>query len=450
MNKFLKSNLEKDNILRNEFWALNQIYQIDNKNHMKWWMTGFLALLVVFLCLPWTQNIRAKGRITTLRQENRPQEMNAYIPGRVVKWYVKEGDMVEKGDTIMQLAEVKTEYLDPNLTNQTKIQADAKSISAVSYRKKAESSEKQIAATEESRAYKIASINNKTLQQQLKIASDSADLRAEENALTAYKRQIDGAQKMLNDGALSLIEFEKRKVTYQNSVAKVNVSQNKLNQSRQELINLKIEKSNITQEYAEKIAKINGEKFGSLSDAASADAEKSKLENQLSNYINRKDLLYLIAPQNGQITKAKKAGIGENIKEGDMIVEIVPLSTQKAVELFIEPMDLPLINLGQRVQFIFDGFPAIVFSGWPQTSYGTFAGKIAAIETSSNEYGKFRVLVMPMENEKKWPTALKLGSGAQGIALLKDVQIYYELWRNINGFPPEYYLPITKDEKKLK
>jgi hypothetical protein len=34
-----------------------------------------------------------------------------------------------------------------------------------------------------------------------------------------------------------------------------------------------------------------------------------------------------------------------------------------------------------------------------------------------------------------------MGTGAQGIALLKDVPIWYELWRNINGFPPDYYKP---------
>jgi RsmE family RNA methyltransferase len=26
-----------------------------------------------------------------------------------------------------------------------------------------------------------------------------------------------------------------------------------------------------------------------------------------------------------------------------------------------------------------------------------------------------------------------------GISLLKNVPIWYELWRNINGFPPDYY-----------
>jgi hypothetical protein len=32
-----------------------------------------------------------------------------------------------------------------------------------------------------------------------------------------------------------------------------------------------------------------------------------------------------------------------------------------------------------------------------------------------------------------------VGSGASGIALLNDVPIWYELWRQLNGFPPDYY-----------
>ncbi len=137
------------------------------------------------------------------------------------------------------------------------------------------------------------------------------------------------------------------------------------------------------------------------------------------------------------------------LKEGEMIVEIVPSLIQYAVELFVEPMDLPLINIGQKVRFVFDGFPAIVFSGWPKSSYGTFGGTVSSIETSVSSNGKFRVLVAEDPLEKKWPQQLRIGGGAKGIALLKDVGIYYELLRNINGFPPEYYTPI-KDEAEKK
>ena len=95
------------------------------------------------------------------------------------------------------------------------------------------------------------------------------------------------------------------------------------------------------------------------------------------------------------------------------------------------------------MQFWFDGFPAIVFSGWPNASYGTFAGKVFAVEKSVSPNGKFRVLVAEDPKEKPWPKQLRIGSGAKAMALLKDVPIWYEIWRNINGFPPDYYNPTT-------
>ena len=104
-------------------------------------------------------------------------------------------------------------------------------------------------------------------------------------------------------------------------------------------------------------------------------------------------------------------------------------------------MDLPLISPGQEVRFLFDGFPAIVFSGWPQASYGTYSGIVTAVESDVSDNGNFRVLIKENAAYRKWPKELKIGTGANGIALLKNVQIWYELWRNINSFPPDYYRP---------
>ena len=122
-----------------------------------------------------------------------------------------------------------------------------------------------------------------------------------------------------------------------------------------------------------------------------------------------------------------------------MIVEIVPNKVDHAVELFVNAMDLVLIEKGQAVRLIFDGFPTIVFSGWPQASYGTYLGEVVFVETNRSENGKFRILVVPVKDDKPWPNTLKLGVGAQGFAMLKDVRVWYELWRQINGFPPDYY-----------
>ncbi|MCP9765393.1 HlyD family secretion protein [Lacihabitans soyangensis] len=424
--------------------SFSDIYQINKRSSIKKWFYGILVISLVILLLPWTQNIRSNGNITTLRQEDRPQEINTIIPGRVVKWFVKEGDFVKKGDTILQLGEVKVEYFDPILLQRTQRQIDAKNQSILAYEGKASTSVTQTEVLRNAMELKLNSVDNKIGQQKLKITSDSADLAAANNALNAYTRQIAAAKVMLDSGVISLIEFEKRRVTYQDAIAKTTSSGNKLNQSKQELLNLRIERNGVVQEYLDKIAKAEGDRFGSISAAASTEAEVLKLENTLANYDARQQLFFITAPQSGQITKAMKAGIGEMVKEGDMIVEIVPQNTKLAVEMFVSPLDLPLINKGQKVTFIFDGFPAIVFSGWPQTSYGTFSGIITAVETSVSPNGKFRVLVAEDKDDRPWPKNLRMGGGSKGIALLKDVPIIYELWRNINGFPPEFYVPETK------
>jgi hypothetical protein len=205
------------------------------------------------------------------------------------------------------------------------------------------------------------------------------------------------------------------------------------------LINARIELNTVDREYSEKISKAESDKFASLSEITNGEGEVAKLKNQFSNYAIRNAFYYVLAPQNGQITKTISAGIGEVVKEGEMMVKIVPAEFQYAVEMYVNPVDLPLTSIGQKVRFQFDGWPAIVFSGWPNVSYGTFGGKVVAIDNSISENGKFRILVTEDKEEVPWPRALKVGGGAKGMALLKDVTIIYELWRQMNGFPPDFY-----------
>jgi multidrug resistance efflux pump len=446
MYRFLNERLE---IFANEGIVKSPrfIYSIAKASNIGNWLWVFLLSFLVFSFLPWTQNIRSKGYVTTVNQQDRPQQVNAIIPGKVERWMVKEGDFVKKGDVILQLGEVKVEYFDPKLIERTQQQIEAKNQSGLSYTNKANTSDLQISALVRSQLYKLQSIENKIGQQKLKISSDSADKVAVVNANSAYKRQFVAAKILLDSGAISLSEFEKRRIVNQEAAAKLTSIENKLNQSKQELLNLQIEKNVAVQDYQEKIAKAEGDRFASLSNVASNSADVLKLENQLANYDARNQLFMIKASQDGQIIKVKNAGLGEMIKEGEFIAEIVPIRSQKAIEMYVEPVDLPLLNVGQEVRFVFDGFPAIVFSGWPEGSFGTFGGQIFAIESAVSSNGKFRVLVSENPKEKAWPKGLKIGGGANGIALLKNVPVYYELWRNINGFPPDFYT-IDKSEKK--
>jgi multidrug efflux pump subunit AcrA (membrane-fusion protein) len=431
-----------------ELKAYKTIYRHNKTSKIKYWAIGFFIVAAVFLFLPWTQNVRARGNVTTLRQEQRPQELNSIIPGKIIKWYVKEGDFVNAGDTILQIGEVKEDYFDPNLIGRTGQQLDAKQLSVDYYKNKVAATQNQIGAIENGRTLKQSQLQNKILQLQIKLQSDSAELSAAANDYLIATKQYKRQQAMYDSGLVSLTQLEQRNASFQNAAAKKISAESKLANTKQDLGIANIEIGALNQDYLEKISKAQGDQFQSMSQIAGGQGEVAKLQNQVSNYNIRSGMYYITAPQSGQITKAKKAGIGEIMKEGEMLVEIVPDKPDYAVELFIKPVDLPLIAKDQKIQFLFDGFPAIVFSGWPNASYGTFTGKVVAVENSVSPNGKFRVLVSEDGNSaKKWPQQLKVGTGAQGFALLKNVPIWYELWRNINGFPPDYYKKETDTKK---
>jgi multidrug resistance efflux pump len=432
--------------------SFQRIYRSDRKSKVTQWFAGLFIFLILTMFLPWTQNIKSKGAVTTLMQEQRLQKINSPIPGKIVKWWVKEGDFVKKGDTILQLAEIKEEYLDPQLVDRTKEQVDAKKSSIQYYQQKISTTASQIDALLNAKKLKIEQLENKLGQLNNKLNGERAELNALENELRLAKDQLDRQQKMFDEGLVSQTQLQQRNMTYQNTLAKKIIVENKLAQTKQEISNIRIEQNSTEQDYSEKISKAEGDRFQSMGQIATTEGDVAKLQNQVSNYTIRNGMYIILAPQDGQIVQANKSGIGEILKDGEAISYIVPNRINYAVEMFIRPVDLPLIHIGQKVRFMFDGFPAIVFSGWPQHSYGTFSGKIVALENSISANGSFRVLVAEDSTDKKWPPQLKIGSGAQGITLLKDVSIWYELWRNINGFPPDYYQykesTVTNKEKK--
>jgi multidrug resistance efflux pump len=390
--------------------SFTEIYRHNKSSKVRRYFFVIVGIMLGILFIPWTQNIRSAGSVTTLRQEERPQELNNIIPGRIVKWWVKEGDFVKKGDTIVQLAEIKDDYLDPQLLQRTEQQLSAEQMTIDYYQGKVAATGDQITALQNEQQLKLSSIDNKLIQTQRKVQSDSMKVIAARNEMLVADRQLEGATKMYEQGVIPLTEFERRKVLHQNVNAKLIGAQNDYSNSKQDLLILQLDRSAAIQEYAEKIAKAAGDRFQSQSQIASGQGKVAKLQNQYSNYRIRNGQYFVLAPQDGQIIKAMKAGINEIVKEGEMIVQVVPGNYQLATEIWVKPMDLQLLAVGQKVRFMFDGFPAIIFSGWPQASYGTFGGEIVAIETNLSENGMFRVLVAEDKSDrfKAWYRRSKL------------------------------------------
>jgi len=411
---------------------------------------GTLLLFCVIVFVPWTQNIRSNGSVTTLKPNQRPQSLNSVIGGQIEAWYVQEGDQVKKGDTLLKIKEIKDSYFDPNLLARTEDQVEFKRESIDMYSDKIKTQEEQLIILKTQRDLYLTQSKIKIEQTVLKVQNDSIAYEAArvnyKTALYQYNRQ----DSLYRQGLKSLTDLEGKNLKLQETKAYEVEAKNKWLNSQNELLSLKIELTNIDVKYQSDFNKIQSDRFSTLSDKLDTETNLSKLENQYSNYSYRNGLYFILAPQDGFITKTTSAGLGEIIKEGEEILTFMPANYDLAVEMYIDPIDLPLVNKGEKVRIQFDGWPAIVFSGWPNASQGTYGGRVYAIDQYISANGKYRILVSPDPDDHPWPKELRFGSGTSNMVLLKDVPIWYELWRNINGFPPDFYKNSEPKKEKAK
>lgn len=412
-------------------------------------MYSLFGVFLIVLFLPWTQNINSYGVVTSLLPGDRPQTINTILAGSISKWYVQEGQTVKAGDTLLQLSEIKVEYFNPALIQQVEQQVNAKKSSLTAINEKVIALLNQIDALKQGQKLSIEKAENKIKQATFKLIIDSTDLAASNIELNVARDQLKRQQTLYDKGLKSLTELEQRKIKFQETNAKNISSANKYLVSKSEFINTQIELNSIKAEYADKLSKAQSDYSSTIAYSFDTEGNLSKMQNELANYRIRNNNYFITAPRDGYILKALQAGIGETIKEGEAVFTIVGINVVNAVELFVKPMDVPLLAKGRKVRLQFDGWPAIVFSGWPGSSFGTFGGTIAVVDQANSSNSKFRILVVPDITQEPWPSQIRMGSGVYGWALLNDVPIWYELWRQINGFPADW-IQDTAPKKESK
>jgi multidrug resistance efflux pump len=378
---------------------------------LAWWLMGLFIIFFTILFLPWQQNIRGRGKVTAFSPVNRPQTVEAVIAGRIQKWHVMEGQPVQKGDTIITLSEVKEKYFDPKLLQRLNEQITAKVNSASAKQEKAKALQRQIDALQEG--------------MRIKIEQSKAKMEAEKIRFENAENQFQRNKKLFDAGNIPLTKFQDIEYKFQESQASYFNSQSELNR--------------VEAEYLDKISKAESDLNNTQSDLFETQGEVAKLQNEYSSLQIRNQQYQIIAPQSGMVVKAMKAGIGETLKEGDAVCTIMPQASDIAVEMYVKAMDVPLISKGRKVRVQFDGWPALQFSGWPSVSVGTFGGTVAVIDYVNSKPGEFRLLITPDKQDEKWPAQLRIGGGIKGWVMLDDVPVWYELWRQLNGFPPSLY-----------
>ena len=440
---------EKENIQVGDYYIFELLKTPRYGRTLVHWMLSLIGIGILALFLPWQQNINGRGSLTAFTPADRPQLVYPTFSGRVDEWYVMEGQPVKKGTPIARLSEIKNEYFDPDIVQRTSQQLDAQQGTIDARGQKITALEDQISQLRQGLDIKLRMQQNKILQLLFKIQQDSANLIAERINYETAEAQFSREKQLLEEGLVSRIDMEEKLLKFQETQAKVIGMENKLATTQNELANARVDLSGIRAEYLEKIAKATSDRNETL---AKLNEDQSKLagqNNKLANLKPRQDYYIIRAPQDGFVVKSHKSGVGEIIKDTEPLVTVMPANAARAVELYVRAIDIPLIEPGTKVRVQFDGWPALVFSGWPNASIGTFGGIVRVVDVVNTFDNRYRILVTPDPEDDPWPDPdmLRIGSGAYGWAMLQEVPMWYEIWRQINTFPP---LPNPNDKSKSK
>lgn len=300
---------------------------------------GTLTMVLFLTFTPWVQTTSGFGSVTALNPNDRLQEINALVPGRIQEWYVRDGSHVEVDDPIVRIVDN-----DPQLIE--RLNAERSQV--------------------------------------------LAKIEAAETAVQTAQIDTERMKDLYDQGLASRREYEQARIRVEELRSRV----------------------------------------------AEANAELTRVDVNLS----RQSVQIVRAPRAGIISQLNAGDTATFVNAGDVLASFVPDNVGRAVELFIDGRDVALVRPGAKVRLQFEGWPMVQFSGWPNLAVGTFGGEVYAVDPSAQANGRFRVLVTEDPNaEHAWPEErfVRFGSNARGWVLLDTVPVGFELWRQMNNFPPQ-------------
>lgn len=302
-------------------------------------LAAIVIVLAFLIYVPWVQTTSGRGVVTTLNPNERKQDINALVPGRIEEWYVRDGSSVKKGDPIVRIADI-----DPQLIE--RLQAERQQI--------------------------------------------ELQLQAAQSALATAQIDERRSRELFEAGLSARRDYELAQI---------------------------------------KIAEMQG----------SVAAAQANL-NRADVYISRQSVQIVRAPRDGFIQSLNAGDAATYINAGAVLATFVPDNAERVVEIFIDGRDVALVKPGDKTRIQFEGWPAVQFSGWPSTAIGTFGGTVISVDQSAQTNGRFRVLIAEDTAEaNRWPEEryVRFGAAVQAWVLLETVPIGYEIWRQLNNFPPE-------------
>ena len=435
----------------------------------KWLFAGLLSAIVLMAYAPWQQSVSGTGSVLAYAPDQRPQVIEAPIKGRIDQWGegIVENARVVQGQVIAEIRD-----LDPDYAETLKQQLTISKQAVEAAQQQLEGEKGLLAAAETVvETYTAQVLTYERMKGEIAAAQDAYVEMAKKKVLAAeeqlaeyraavfqLKELVERVRKLEQAGNLALQKVQEAERKFDEQNAKVRKAEADVDAAKADLEGktrdreAKVEQAQVYIDEAEaKLRKSRAEVNKAKSMVAKAEKNLNEAQDKVLSAqvkVNRQQAQVVHAPFDGIVVQINPNTMTAMLKEGDPICTIVPETTDRSVQIWLDGNDAPLVEPGRHVRLQFEGWPAVQFSGWPSVAVGTFGGEVVSVDATDNGKGKFRVLVRPDSESTEWPDErfLRQGVRANGWVLLKQVPLWFEVWRQLNGFPPV----VEFDEKSDK
>jgi multidrug efflux pump subunit AcrA (membrane-fusion protein) len=412
---------------------LSSLHLVESPNALRvlaWILAAtFGCALIGLFVVPWQQTVLGTGRVVAYAPFDRIQTLAAPVSGRVRQAWVVEGTRVDEGERILEIVDN-----DPSILQRLDLQRVALESQLTSTRERVVLFDRQIDALEAGRQLAIESAASQVDVASASVRSATAALTGArataEQARLNYRRQ----KELVEEGLVSSLDFEIADRVNREAQAALAQAEQALEAARSEEIARRADLGRIETQATAEIESARGSRESAAVDAAALAERLANLDSRIA----QQNTQLITAPRAGTVFRIFAAPGAELVQAGDPLVSLIPETESRAVEIWVNGNDVPLISPGRPVRLQFEGWPAVQFSGWPAVAVGTFGGRVALVDPTDDGTGRFRILVVPDPDDEPWPEGLYLRQGvrANAFVLLDEVSLGYELWRRANGFPP--------------
>lgn len=429
---------------------------------------AWLVFLILFLLaavaaglifIPWQQSVTGTGRVFVLTPADRPQNIEAQIPARLVRWNVQEGQIVKADDVIAEIKDIDSKFLDAAQIERMRGQQRQQKAKLAAANQRATALERQIENVSRSREIALPTAQERVLQTDDRLRAAKQTVEAANQTLKTSELNNARLRELNEQGLRSRRDLELTELDFVRAKTELERAQANLEVARRDTSIGAFDQQKVDADTAASISGLEASLASVRESVATIESDILKLDVDLNNTIERQEQTQIRAPRAGQIVRLLKVGAGATVKAGDVLAILAPTTEDKAVEILVSDNDAPLVQIGRPVRLQFAGFPAVQFTGVAGAAIGTFAGRVAVIDQIDDGKNRYRVIVTPdweaIESGKEtaWlsNTILRPGTETVGWIMLDTVPLGFELWRQFNAFPPTLKEPPGKinTDKKL-